>query len=99
MPEYRGLCVSCKNASNCTYLKDARQPIWQCAEFEGYPPQVGPVKKTNKDNSQQSDIPAGSKNKEKESNHYLGLCKNCENRETCTFPKPEGGVWHCEEYR
>lgn len=27
-----------------------------------------------------------------------GLCVNCANRQTCLFPKPEGGVWHCEEY-
>ncbi len=28
-----------------------------------------------------------------------GLCSICEGREACTFVKPEGGVWHCEEYR
>ncbi len=28
-----------------------------------------------------------------------GLCANCEIRDTCTFPKAEGGIWHCEEYR
>jgi hypothetical protein len=27
------------------------------------------------------------------------LCLNCEVRESCKFPKAEGGVWHCEEYR
>jgi hypothetical protein len=27
-----------------------------------------------------------------------GLCMNCAYRETCLYPKPEGGVWHCEEY-
>jgi hypothetical protein len=29
---------------------------------------------------------------------HKGLCMNCANRETCLYPKPEGGVWHCEEY-
>jgi (2Fe-2S) ferredoxin/predicted RNA-binding Zn-ribbon protein involved in translation (DUF1610 family) len=29
---------------------------------------------------------------------YRGLCLNCAKREFCTFPKPEGGVWHCDEY-
>ena len=29
----------------------------------------------------------------------IGLCMDCENVRTCVFPKPEGGVWHCEEYR
>jgi len=36
-------------------------------------------------------------------NHMIdlvkGLCINCENRNTCKFIKPNGGVWHCEEYR
>jgi hypothetical protein len=32
-------------------------------------------------------------------NKYTGLCSTCENSETCTFQKPEGGVWHCEEYK
>ena len=27
-----------------------------------------------------------------------GLCVNCSRRHTCTFERPEGGVWHCEEY-
>jgi len=26
---------------------------------------------------------------EKNSENYLGLCRNCEKRETCTIPKPE----------
>jgi len=28
-----------------------------------------------------------------------GLCSYCEEYATCTYPKLEGGVWHCEEYR
>lgn len=27
------------------------------------------------------------------------LCWNCQNHETCTYPKPEGGVWHCKDYK
>jgi hypothetical protein len=29
---------------------------------------------------------------------YKGLCANCEKRQTCTLQRPEGGVWHCDEY-
>jgi hypothetical protein len=29
----------------------------------------------------------------------VGLCADCENRQTCVVPKPEGGVWICEAYR
>ena len=28
-----------------------------------------------------------------------GLCVTCDNRATCMFPRPAGGIWHCEEYR
>lgn len=27
-----------------------------------------------------------------------GLCQNCSRRHTCDLPKPEGGVWRCDEY-
>lgn len=30
---------------------------------------------------------------------HRGLCVNCDVRETCTLPRPEGGVWYCEEYQ
>ena len=36
--------------------------------------------------------------KGKNSEQFKGLCKNCKKRKTCTLPKPEGGVWRCEEY-
>lgn len=29
---------------------------------------------------------------------FKGLCFNCDNRDNCMLPKPEEGVWHCEEY-
>ncbi|HQI02878.1 MAG TPA: hypothetical protein PLA18_16505 [Deltaproteobacteria bacterium] len=38
---------------------------------------------------------SGGKGKRK----ALGLCSNCVNREVCRFPRPESGVWHCEEYK
>jgi hypothetical protein len=28
-----------------------------------------------------------------------GLCMNCEARDYCRIRKPEGGIWHCEEYK
>ncbi|MCF7919234.1 MAG: hypothetical protein K9N06_04920 [Candidatus Cloacimonetes bacterium] len=29
---------------------------------------------------------------------FKGLCTNCENRFICKLPRPETGVWYCEEY-
>jgi hypothetical protein len=40
--------------------------------------------------------PAGAR---KDSGRLTGLCIDCEGRKNCSFPKSEGGVWHCEEYR
>jgi hypothetical protein len=89
-----GLCGTCRNASTCMYLRSASKPILQCEEYEEFPPQPGnkPMEATmsmNKNNSA---------NNPQEKSKYFGLCANCKHRETCTFPKPAGGVWHCEEY-
>lgn len=27
-----------------------------------------------------------------------GLCVNCNHRRYCTYPRPPGGVWSCDEY-
>jgi len=29
---------------------------------------------------------------------YEDLCSSCEKRESCSYPRPVGGVWHCEGY-
>jgi hypothetical protein len=29
---------------------------------------------------------------------FPGLCTSCEKLEACTFPKPEGGVFSCDEF-
>lgn len=38
-------------------------------------------------------------NEKDDSERFKGLCMNCDNRFDCLLPRPEGGVWHCEEYR
>jgi hypothetical protein len=27
-----------------------------------------------------------------------GLCRTCENAETCELPVKDGGVWHCNDF-
>jgi hypothetical protein len=36
--------------------------------------------------------------KEKYINELKGLCQTCENRFICILHKPQGGVWHCDNY-
>lgn len=88
--DYRGLCWMCAGTSTCTYRRDPRQPVWQCDEFECG---ISPVNISPPTHSRIEFIP-GDENP----GEYAGLCVNCEHRETCTYPKPEGGVWHCNEY-
>jgi hypothetical protein len=95
--EYAGLCSSCKSASTCTYTKDFRRPVLQCEEFDGYEPR--PVRPIAKNILLTTAPELRSNVEEKDSGKYKGLCSICEDRKTCTFIKPEGGVWHCEEYR
>ena len=89
--EYRGLCSVCKETSTCTYRRDPWQPVWQCDEFECESIQVSTFPPI--------DSPFKSDAAYESSGKYKGLCLNCENRETCTYRKPEGGVWHCDEYK
>jgi hypothetical protein len=85
--QYGGLCSTCKHAKHCVFPRSADRPIMHCDEFEGY---EGPKTKT---------VPRIAKSEPKEEVEFKGLCRNCENRHHCVFPKPAGGVWHCDEYR
>lgn len=90
--EYRGLCTTCKNAPTCTYPRDPDRAVLQCEEFEGYEPLEVRTQRRNVSPSYSASAQS------EDSSKYKGLCVNCENRQHCTFPKPESGVLHCEEY-
>ena len=91
--EYTGLCITCVNASGCIYIKNQKSVVLQCEEFEGYT--NSPMRATINDVLSKVSSDASKA----DSGKYEGLCVNCEIRETCEFPKSEGGVWHCEEYQ
>ena len=58
-----------------------------------------PVELSGKDAVSPGPSPGADSDDEDDFARYRGLCSNCEERRSCAFPKPEGGVWHCEEYR
>ena len=91
---FPGLCLSCMNASGCTFPREPGRPIWQCEEFIGFEPHL-------ERNSCEGGFPTrtGLIREEKDGEGWIGLCTNCENRKTCKFPKPDSGVWHCDEYQ
>jgi hypothetical protein len=85
--QYRDLCSTCKHAAACGGRSTPERPIFFCEEFEV----SGPAAPSPPERPAESSPAAPG--------DYKGLCMNCEDRGTCTIPKPEGGVWHCEEYR
>lgn len=89
--KHNDLCFTCDDGVSCNYPKSHGKPIMQCEEFSCAPtPSKKDVKtpKVNSTDCRQKD----------NSTNYNGLCANCENSKTCAIDKPEGGIWHCEEY-
>jgi len=98
--EYHGLCPTCKSSPYCTFPVPPTESVFQCEEFEGA--HINPVNlKRNPHEVSFPSIPLQTwpGPVERVHNKYTGLCSTCESSETCTFQKPEGGVWHCEEYK
>ncbi len=90
-PRYGGLCSTCSHAPHCTYPRDPQRAVMHCDEFEGI--ELGPAKPPA-----QKTQPAASA-AVPQAVEYKGLCGNCDNHDGCTYPRPERGVWHCEEYQ
>ena len=87
----RGLCVTCNNAGTCSFrASDAHRLVWYCELFDCFV-EVEEVVEAAK-------AILDSQPLEKGYGKYDGLCANCKNCLTCIFTKPEGGIWHCEEY-
>ena len=47
---------------------------------------------------QRTDMQPNTRDPEKEIRPIKGLCMNCAHSAYCLLPRPESGVWHCEEY-
>jgi len=88
--EARGVCAVCEHELDCIYRTNSNGMALECAEFQMPLPRPAdpPV----------SFSPRTPSNNGRGSTGFLGLCSNCDHRETCIYPKPEGGVWRCEEY-
>lgn len=90
-----GLCATCARAATCTDPKASGRPVIFCEEFNGSRQNSVAEKPNLSAVAENVDV----KPKAGKSTELKGLCINCEIRDTCTFPKAEGGIWHCEEYR
>lgn len=86
-----GLCSGCNNSSECVYRKRRGFDAIYCETFDN----LNGSAKYSKSILKEADF---SYPGEKAIITHLGLCTNCENRDSCQLPKPDAGVWHCEEY-
>jgi 2-keto-4-pentenoate hydratase/2-oxohepta-3-ene-1,7-dioic acid hydratase in catechol pathway len=87
---YRDLCSTCNHTEACGRRSTPERPVFFCELFEAFVP-VAAAAPAAAAPPRPADQQGAAE--------YRGLCMNCENRQTCTAPRPEGGVWHCEEYR
>ena len=87
---YRDLCSNCDDGDRCEGRIGPKRPIFFCEEFVVFGAAPMP----------EGDRAVRVQPKETRSTRgRIGLCVNCDNVETCDSPKPEGGIWHCEEYQ
>lgn len=88
-----GLCLTCNNSPNCAYRKLRGFDAMFCEMFDDHvTPREAAYGGSNPG-------PLRSAPRPEPEAPVVGLCSNCEHRHECAYPKPEGGVWHCEEYR
>ena len=85
----RGLCITCIHVETRCWVRDDGLPIVQCEQFDSGP--------TGCDGEPATETEARD-HPRMEYGDELGLCMNCDHRGDCSLPRPEGGVWHCEQY-
>lgn len=88
------LCANCDQADCCALPPRASsQPVIHCEEWSAAGPVPGPAAKPVVRIHPWAAAAATASGALPK-----GLCANCELFPTCSFVKPDEGVWHCEEY-
>lgn len=88
-----GLCRDCVAVDTCTFPRDPSRPVWSCDEFDG----TGPMPARFPVPDGKAPVPSTGVKGMVSGTELKGLCRECTNRQTCQYPKPPEGVWHCEE--
>ncbi len=88
-----GLCRTCVQAPECTFPRDPSRPVRSCDEFEGAdaPRSERALRMVAASVFPMEGAP------DRGATELKGLCVQCARRDSCAFPKPAGGVWHCDE--
>ncbi len=95
--ERPGLCMTCNNAPDCVYRSQRGFDALYCEMYDCYP--LTNISENKSDDTEPIITSIKPPSKEMKQHPGKGLCSNCDNFKDCLLPKPEEGVWHCEEYR
>ena len=91
------LCINCSYYFDCGFRNLSAASIIFCEEFVLM---TDPITRVGE--NEKFHVPLFARGQpdasEADASEMIGLCRNCLNRRTCVYPKPLGGVWHCEEY-
>lgn len=85
----QGICPTCGSFPECTYIVNADKPLFECDYFDrgasAQPVNIKIVTTRKKDGNNGS-------------NGIAGICTDCQKHTACDFPKPELGIWECNNY-
>lgn len=87
-PPATGLCATCEHAPYCTHPRASGAPVLECDDASVLSITIAPVTGI--------DVVSGPARPFRAS--ARGLCATCVRLGDCTYPRPEGGVWHCDEF-
>jgi len=82
-----GLCPTCKFRRGCVFREKRGVDALYCEMFEHRAFGDGPEGQ-----------PSARENDTGGDGGARGLCATCAGAATCAHPRPEAGIWHCEEY-
>jgi hypothetical protein len=87
-----GICPTCLHSGRCHLSsRGGDGPTHSCEEFE-------PGSASGAPSAALAAARSGEPAAEAAPEGPLGLCAGCSRQETCSYTRPEGGVWHCEDY-
>jgi hypothetical protein len=92
----KGICGTCIYGLDCVHVESPENPKIFCEEYESEEHPAMRISEGGLLNAMPDSLRQETEDLRKA--RELGLCFNCAHREGCSFQKPEGGVWHCEEY-
>lgn len=81
------LCAACSWAARCTIPEESGEPISSCSHFSPF------------NRAMRSDFSEAAEENQDGPGWVPGICRDCNNRNSCMFEQRVGGTWFCEEYR